>query len=451
MRFEVRVGRWVFLLALGCGSSKSASSAEAGGGSGGTGNVGGGGTGQTGGSSGAGSASGGASGSGTSGSGGSVTAGTGGYVDDDPPCVPLPFEPGIDATFVPSAPTSVLIDLTAEDVGIDAQNRPHVTGGYRLDWEPGVVRFSEDGEVDTAFGNDGIAVFLSANVYSEAPSPPAIDPLGRVWVGVHGEDGGQLMRFTDMGELDATFAASGATPGVLFLSPRYMGAAAAWADVIFPESSGAWFVGAQISDHLLDDGSYDPTVTAFATGYVIAVGHGTIFGSRFGEQPGTVRAFDINGLPRVEYGDGGVVDLSFGPGGFEGEYLLSQSGGRLVVANDEAVLRLTASGQHDTTFGTAGIATITDCNIAAAARVCEGRIVLAGFQAGTDPTDYCALILTRDGVPIPESPPGGMFRWPAPDISSASAVAIEPVRGRIVYQWRGPATNLLRIAPPGSG
>jgi hypothetical protein len=352
--------------------------------------------------------------------------------------VPLPFEPGIDATFVPSAPTSVQIDLTAENVGIDAQNRPHVTGGYRLDWEPGVVRFSESGELDTTFGNDGIAVFLSANSYGEAPSPPAIDALGRVWVGARGEDGGQLMRFTDTGELDATFAASGATPGTLFLSPRYMGAAAGWADVIFPESSGAWFVGAQI--------------TAFATGYAIAVGHGTIFGSNHGEQPGTVSAFDINGLPRVEYGDGGVVDLSFGPGGFDGQHLLSQSGGRLVVANSRAVLRLTASGQHDTSFGTAGIATITDCTIRAVASVCEGRIVLAGHKSGPAPTDYyCALILTRDGVPIPESPPDGMFRWPTPDATSAAAVAIEPVRGRIVYQWRGPATNLLRIAPPGSG
>jgi hypothetical protein len=468
MGVDLRVERWVFLLVFACSSPHETLSASngagAGGGGAGAGGAGAGGAGQVGGSSGAGASSGG-SGAGTAGA--SSTAGSGGVVDNSPACKALSFAPGIDPTFVPSSVISASLD--GSGVGVDRQGRALLCGGWESDFRPAVARLREDGLLDTSFGNEqGVAVaqgneYLDQYRYFSAPDVVSVDELGRVWMladpdlGDVNDTWGLIARYDDAGLPDPAFDPLGMAPGFVFLRPRYDPTAAMKTGTIVPDASGAWLYYSTregpLVDRILDDGSYDPAVTPIeGLRDVLASSEGTLYASHVvsSGDPGDVVAFDATGAVRTDFGDQGVVELSFAPEAFSASFLLPQPGGALVVGDRAVFLRLTAAGAHDTSFGTAGFASVAGCVVRKAARACEGRLVLAG-TIGT--TEYCAIVLTRDGVPIPETPVDGFFRWPAaePPISSTIEIAIEPVRGRILYRSPTAATEIVRVAPPGSG
>jgi uncharacterized delta-60 repeat protein len=257
-----------------------------------------------------------------------------------------------------------------------------------------VVRYNTDGSLDTAFGGDGIVVTPTATgPTSDIANSVALQPDGKILVaGINGSDFG-IARYNLDGSLDSTFGGDGivTTP----IGPAFS------------------------RDEAL-------SVTVQSDGKIVVVGsaqNSTAF-----PPPSPLQATDI---AVVRYNADGSLDTSFGGGdgiltteigtGVLADVahdVLVQSDGGIVVAGytastsipnmitDFALVRYTASGALDTTFGGDGIVT-TPIGLATSADQArsllqqpDGRIVVVGYSgpASGGSTDFTLARYNTDGT-----------------------------------------------------
>jgi uncharacterized delta-60 repeat protein len=294
----------------------------------------------------------------------------------------------------------------------DSMGRFVVAGTLQgtADLDLGVARLTSAGALDTTFGTNGIARFdFGADDIGRGV---AIDSMGRIVVAGHqGQFGDQMLvaRLTSAGALDASFATGG----------RFLTASAQTDELnalVIDASDNIIAVGFRADDSavlkLTSAGVPDST---FGTMGLFLVDLTT------GLYPDKLTAVALDGTRIVAAGAGfdaslsnyylaaftaaGALDISFGVGGIRGigtaaadegfTSLTPRPGGGWYAAgfsdDSAAVLRFSASGDQDMSFGTSGEFRDTFSGTADlfAIRVdALGRVVVAGaFTSGGQAAD----------------------------------------------------------------
>jgi uncharacterized delta-60 repeat protein len=331
-------------------------------------------------------------------------------VDDDPR-PPLPS--GLDTTFGDAGKASFPAfggDRSA--MALQADGKIVMVGGTFTDFV--LARFLANGNIDSAFGNAGKVVANIVSGEQEEALGVAIQPDGNiVVVGYTGQAVGPsviaLARYLPTGEVDTTFGIGGEVVSTV------IGRAFAVAlDTRGPElkivvagddpnaedmvlarfnANGTLDTGFGNQGHLTvnvaGSGDIASNIVLLPTGFILVSG-----GSSTGLNNTGLARFDPNGVLDSTFGSGGKLVLN---GRRLGEGLALQSDGKIVLAGTLEtavspatltvfeVMRLTANGTPDSTFGTAGIVDTPvsvrgDAAFAVAVQP-DGKIVAAGASS----------------------------------------------------------------------
>lgn len=336
-------------------------------------------------------------------------------------------------------------------MAVDAGGAIYVAGAIAGDFA--VARFTAAGEVDTGFGAGGI-VMVDVGGWDDIAWGVAVDGDGRVVLSGGQEYGGDfaLARLTSAGALDETFGGTGVViadingmdvgRGLAIDSANGIvmaGLADLWGDSTFAvarfDSGGnlLWTATTNVFE-LSAGGGQDMamSVAVLADGSILAAGKADLLGRDY--------------IAAARYSADGEIDTDFGTAGIvtDGEWyslvfgsMAVDSAGRLYVAashrpygggpdSDIAVLRYTADGARDTTFGVGGMATIDMAWIDAGYGIAiegGGSIVAVGhtMPMGGD-LDFALVTVDADGAVLGTRTLG----FTGPRVETTAAVAMAP-------------------------
>lgn len=301
---------------------------------------------------------------------------------------------------------------SAADVAIDSSGRMVVVGDVMLA-EQGrgnkvkysrvmaAVRLDSAGDLDTTFGDAGIAYVDITSSAIESAAALQIDTSGRIVIA------GAAVRLTAAGALDTNFAGG---DGYLVHDLSDNDEFVVWGAMGL-QSDGSIVVGSRAWS-----GS-NWTLTRYTSSGSVDSDFGTVVGASGRQLNGlaiqsddkiVIAGYDTAGdvdAVVVRYSASGSIDTSFATNGVfhsglsgrdEAAPVAIQSDGKIVVglidisSSSEAnmlAVRLTSSGSYDSGFGVAGISETVDLNEQNGPRdiviTSGGRIVLGGGTSGT--------------------------------------------------------------------
>lgn len=388
-----------------------------------------------------------------------------------------------------SADDGVSYGGTTALIAIQSDGRIVAMGGSGVGGRPAqIVRFTEDGAIDTTFGEAGVGAFLTY----DASLGLALGAGDAIVLSGLGRGGTYLGRLSADGATDAAFAGDGALE--LPTSGGYDRVLSALVQpdgrILLGGTASALNLGALV--RLMPDGSIDESlgidgrvpragldavssIALDASGRVLIGGPGTnlrvlrlspdgsadpSFGDAGAFSVGSTRGANmavgadgrvyVAGYARVLLGPtylgvkrllaDGTADPAFGTGGetlvelpsrdtyaiASHAVLAVQPDGRVVVSGS-VLVRLEADGTLDETFGTAGVATGGE-GAQAIAVAGDGRIVLARRTAR--PGEAAELVVERrsaDGALDPSFGGGGRTSVPLGRVGPAVAGVVEPI------------------------
>ena len=349
-----------------------------------------------------------------------------------------------------------------------------------------VVRYNTDGSLDTTFGTGGkILTPVGAGTSTDFAQSVTVQADGKIVVAGQGAnsttgDDFAVVRYNADGSLDTTFGTGGK-----ILTPVGTGMSRDSGQSVKVQVDGkivvAGYGGGNGDDFAVvrynADGSLD---TTFGTGgkVLTPVGTGTsndIGNSLTVQEDGKIIVAGYGGgsdgtdFAVVRYNADGSLDTTFGTGGTGkiltpvgagtsndfGNSVTVQADGKIVVAgygassqagNDFAVVRYTANGTLDTTFGTGGkivtpIGAGTSNDYAYSVTVqADGKIIVAGqgFGIGTS-NDFAVVRYTANGTLDTTFGPGGTGKILTPVGTGADTVksVIVQADGKIVVAGYG--------------
>ncbi|HEX6743230.1 MAG TPA: hypothetical protein VF087_03430 [Solirubrobacteraceae bacterium] len=276
-----------------------------------------------------------------------------------------------------------------------------LAGDARL--QPAVVRLTPNGTLDPTFDGDGRKVFSWGAI--GRVTAVVVAPNGKILLGgFSGPEGGniQVARLKANGAFDTTFG-TGGVAAVDFGGTEFGEAMARQADGRILVAGRASPGGAVVA-RLRATGALDPDFgaggrvtlsAATSAGAVLVQPDRNILvaGNTSGSAVMTVTRLRPDGSLETTFGSAGTATVDFGSlADLLGGAVL-QPDGKIVLAGytqaseDVAVARLNANGLPDATFGAGGKATV-DFGVAtfgnAVALAPNGRIVVAGQKTGAD-------------------------------------------------------------------
>ncbi|MBF29474.1 MAG: hypothetical protein CL447_06445 [Acidimicrobiaceae bacterium] len=266
----------------------------------------------------------------------------------------------------------------ARSVAIDdAQNI--VVAGWAHDnvsnYDTAVVRYDSSGNLDTAFGNNGITI---TQVTSDNDRAYALklQSDGKILLAGESRIGGNyyfsLLRYTSAGALDTTFGSSG------------------------------------ISTVYFNGNSYGRSLEVDSQGRILVGGHAFIGG----DEDYALARFDSGGALDATFGSSGKVTTELGS--YDRAIAVRvQSDGKIVLMGDSyngnsngydfAAVRYSDSGAVDSTFGTSGVAEKLhvgpDADVASAGVMQDGgEILIAGTSGGYSDSGVGLVRYATNGV-----------------------------------------------------
>lgn len=321
----------------------------------------------------------------------------------------------------------------AQAIAVQPDGKMVVVGSAQNDFA--VLRYNADGTLDSGFGTGG-KVITSVSTFSDEANAIALQTNGKiVVVGLAGQDFG-VVRYNSDGTLDTSFGTAGT------IVTHISGFDIAEALIIQPDgkivAAGTTDLTQIVSKFALVRYNADGTLdTTFGTaGKVISevssrggVAHAAVLQSDGkivigGESNVDVGQSTLYKLTVARYNSNGSIDSSFGTNGVVVISLSDttsgriydvgiQTDGKLVAAGtndafgigDTAVLRYTANGSLDSTFGANGVFTTRVGTIASIGEaLCiqsNGKIVVAGSSlsgSGTGGNNFSVLRLNSNGT-----------------------------------------------------
>ena len=326
------------------------------------------------------------------------------------------------------------------------------------------------GDLDPSFGTGG---YVQIGGVGTDATGLSLLPDGRIAVAILGYQRGAILQFLANGGADVSFG----TGGRADLPIQPSGGLARQQSgklIAFGEIAGAGPAIARVDS----DGSVDPTfgvagVASAGSGYASSVAlqsSGNILAAYWLDLVGTRGTF-VSAVARHLVD--GAVDPSFGAGGSavagQGRepVVAVDAADRILVArlwdidNKAVMLRLTAAGARDATFGQGGAAfppTGAEAAVDGVAVQADGRIVTIGWgwdgRVGGSGGPLMLVRYLPNGTPDPAFGSGGVaqVRPPNPDPMRAS-IAVQP-DGRIIVAANLPSSSpgivVLRLLPDGS-
>jgi uncharacterized delta-60 repeat protein len=381
--------------------------------------------------------------------------------------------------FTPTSLTGAMLEAMNEGSGFEFANGVTVqpdgkilVAGFTVDPDlgpvVGLMRLHPDGFLDTTFGADGklrlpLAFSQSQSEFLGGQSNVLVQADGKIVVaGAGGDDSFLIMRLNGDGSVDASFGDGG--------TATLSGGDAGAKQVLLQADGKIVLVEAQGSDYAVwrvnADGSAD---TAFGVdGEVLAAqagvpmtatsavlqSDGKLILSGFTDDSDdrfSLLRLNADGSVDTGFATAGRLDLQVGDGGLgdRAACVTVQADGKIVVAGASAgvdngeqlsVVRLTAAGELDTSFGTDGkflLPQVDDHNfqeIALSVLVQpDGKIVLAHFGAdnGDQHVGFGVVRLSAAGELDSDFGGAGRFVSSLGLTSLATSVALQP-NGQIV-------------------
>ncbi len=254
-------------------------------------------------------------------------------------------------------------------VAIQADQKIVVAGTYGSNTDWVVTRYLPSGQLDPTFGVSGVQIFNFGFSYEECFAV-AVQPDGKLLLGGQGNGDYALLRLLPNGQPDATFNSTGR--------------------VSFSFGAGN---GSTINRILVQ-----PDGKIVATGFAYS---GTSFDF-------AAARFLPSGAVDAAFGTAGKALIAMGPGRDQGRDALLQPDGKVVIVGESfdnqgntrfGICRLTASGTLDTSFGTGGktVSTRTanaDNKLTCVARQPDGKLVAGGHVVG----DFALVRYTASGA-----------------------------------------------------
>lgn len=310
-----------------------------------------------------------------------------------------------------------------------------------------VLRFTPDGRLDPSFGGDGMVTIAFASGAAQAHGV-ALQPDGRIvaagctgcdWTGASDV---AVARLNPDGSLDPSFGAGGRIDGIPIAGPDACGVATRWFD--------GYDVGVQSTGRIVVGGFFGPAVPGATYDFGVA---------------GFTTAGDLDctfGAPALPIGDPSPVPAGVGVGGgvvttdFGNTHDLAFA---MAVGADDAivvggttdsggygsagVVRYTADGVADVTFGRAGRAVLpyrTSYRAIQGVTVLAGGGVAATGQVAGNRGHVAVGVLTARGEPDPTFGSDGVVAIdPSPGIQSNENGygIVEQADGRLVVtgEW----------------
>jgi uncharacterized delta-60 repeat protein len=345
------------------------------------------------------------------------------------------------------------------------------------DSDRALLRFNADGSVDTTFAVNGIEADVRPGTQTIAGL--AVRPDGSILVAGGGDGDFDVLRYLATGATDTTFGHGG------LVTTDFQSAVLSRAlDVAVQRDGKIVAVGTAETGvpgafyniaiaRYLPGGALDPT---FGVGGQVQAGGGEptrVFVRPDGrmvvafigtDQHTRFVQLNANGKPDTAFGVNGVADPNvFAQRG--GANILRLADGRLLIAgvganagpSALAVVRMTADGEFDATFGTAGVATadLGDFSPYSIAVAPDGSVVVGGanFASRTPPyTTRLALVRFRPTGELDTSfgNAGEAIVTNGPISNEAVAIGVQSDGAIVVASGTDtPAVHLSRFTPAG--
>ena len=312
----------------------------------------------------------------------------------------------LDTSFGSGGTGVATVDFGGSDYGrkvaVQADGKILVLGTTEVGYNFAIARFNANGTLDTSYGNGGKQTIDFGG--SEYGLALAIQPDGKaVAVGYTSTGGGNfaVARLTTTGFLDSTFDGDGK------LTTDLGSGVVDSAGSVAIQTDGRIVVAGNASNSIAvarynSDGSLDPTfdgdgkrvysLGAYAKAYGVALQpDGKIVAAGYyGNDFAVVRVLS-NGAPDTSFGSGGLKTVDMGGTDIAYEIAVQPDGKIVAVGEnggDLALVRLTASGGLDSSFGTGGKVFYGDSYKGQVGHALvlqpDGKIVVAGEENGVD-------------------------------------------------------------------
>lgn len=269
-----------------------------------------------------------------------------------------------------------------------------ITAGEYVNGGCVLVRYNTNGTLDNSFGTAGIDSTMSLSFFRSI----IIQTDGKIIAAGKGGNGFAVARYNTNGILDNTFGTGGKVTTTM-AGNDYVNAIALQTDgkiVAVGGANGYFGIARYTSDGALD--------TTFGTGgkIILYIGgysgeakslaiqaDGKIIVAGNANSKIVVTRYDVNGVVDNTFGTAGVVFTNVTSYTDEGNAVVIQPDGKIVVAGDSyngskrsfTIVRYTANGILDNAFGTNGIDTTYYGDAAFANAIMlqpDGKIVIAG-------------------------------------------------------------------------
>ena len=320
----------------------------------------------------------------------------------------------------------------ADAIAIQSDGKIVALGDMRM------ARYNADGTLDPSFGTAGEVALTLVGGISDETHDVAIQADGKIVVvgearpgGVNARNDFAIARFNTDGTLDTTFGTGGKTyvdfsgshdqANAVIIQPdgRILAIGHAATVIGLNDFAAARLTSAGVLDPTFDsDGRVSVNVAGDvdlayagalqADGALVIVGEVAANNSD-SPDTGLVR-FTASGALDSTFGGDGIVRIAYSPSADEASDVAIQSDGKIVIAGnilagstlDFLIARLNADGSRDNSFGNAGVVTTPFGTLQDFARAVaiqpDGSIVAAGQASATTATDFGLVRLRSDGT-----------------------------------------------------
>jgi uncharacterized delta-60 repeat protein len=347
-------------------------------------------------------------------------------------CNTTPPSGSLDSSFGSQGRVTAGLRGGADAIAIQGDGKIVALGDTRM------ARYNVDGSLDTTFGTAGeVTIALTGNL-DDNTADVAIQTDGKIVVVGSGRLGGvnarhdfAIARFNADGTLDSTFGTSGKTfvdfvgqhdeATAVILQPDGRILAIGHAANAFGENDFAvvrlttagvldttFSSDGRANVNVLGDVDLAYAGALQADGALVIVGEVAADNSD-SPDTGLVR-FTADGALDTTFGGDGIVQIAYAPDTDEASDVAIQSDGKIVVVGpilvgstlDFMIARLNADGTRDNSFGTAGLVTTPFGTLQDFARAVviqpDGAIVAAGQASSANVTDFGLVRLRSDGT-----------------------------------------------------
>ncbi len=381
----------------------------------------------------------------------------------------------LDSTFGKSGIVTTSIGISSVVYSIAIQsNGKIVMGGYSFSYKDTIqvfalARYTSNGSLDYTFGNGGIVTLAISSTYSIVQSV-AIQSDGKIIaVGTispnainldrYFNNNGKmcLVRFTTNGSLDNSVGIVTTTNAGKKTCLDDRGNATAI------QSDGKIVVAGRSDQKYAlirynTNGSLDAT---FGIGGIVATDIWYSINSIAIQSDGKILVAGQGSQGLIRFNSNGSFDATFGNGGtaiISGDAVANavtiQNDGKIIVACESqggtyiSLLRFTANGTLDSSFGFNGIATKSGLGGRALAIQSDGKIAVAGFSKNSSPYgyDFALVRYNTNGSLDSTFGTGGIVSTAIGDFAIAEAIAIQSDGKILLAGWTNTADGGFVLA-----